>query len=173
MKVLFIGSALFLTGCAATVQRDASSDSPLTISSAASKRVIMVIEGSKASTASEDWEKLRTEWRNAMQEAAKEAGIFLANQDTAATTSPDAGTLLTVTVNDFRYVSQGARLMGGIMTGNAFVDADVSFMELPAKTLVGTRKYKTSSSAGQGIFAPMTAKQIRSISDQIINEIRH
>lgn len=75
LKVLLVGSVVLLVGCAATVQREASSESTLAISAAASKRVIMVIEGSKASTASEDWQQLCTEWRNALEVAAKEAHL--------------------------------------------------------------------------------------------------
>lgn len=57
------------------------------------------------------------------------------------------------------------------MTGNAYIDADVSFAELPGATTVGTRKYATTSSAMQGVFAPMTENQIRGSSDEIVKDV--
>jgi hypothetical protein len=99
------------------------------------------------------------------------AGLSFAYQETVPTSSADAATLVVVTVNDYRYVSPGARIAFGIMTGNAFIDADASFSELPSNRPAGARKYKTSSSAGHGIFAAVTEKQIRSICDQIVKDI--
>jgi len=106
-----------------------------------------------------------------MSASAAASELAVTYQEVVPTTSTDAGTLVVVTVNDYRYISQGARFAVGIMTGNAFIDADVSFTELPSNRAVGARKYNTSSSAWQGIFAAMTDKQLRSICDEIVREL--
>jgi hypothetical protein len=160
-----------LAGCAATVQAP-SAGPKLTVSAAAAKQLVLVVDGSKVAKESKDWEAFRGEWRIAIEAAAKEAGITAQFRDTvtaAATQQP--AVLAVVNINDYRYITQGARFAVGIMTGNAFVDAEVSFSELPGNVSAGTRKYNTASSAGQGIFAAMTEKQIKAICDAIVKEV--
>ncbi|MBI2307430.1 MAG: DUF4410 domain-containing protein [Rhodocyclales bacterium] len=171
VKILIITCALILGGCAATVERTSQSESPIVVSKGSGKALIMVIQGSDVASKSGDWEKFREEWRSAMKEASAESGFGFFYQEANAESQLKNGTLVLVKVNDYRYVSQFARLMGGVAIGNAFVDADVSFFDMPSKTPIGARTYKTSSSAGQGIFSAMTAKQIRGISDEIVREI--
>jgi uncharacterized lipoprotein YajG len=48
LKLILISAALILTGCAATVQRQIGSE-PIAISAAATKRVVMVVQGSAVS----------------------------------------------------------------------------------------------------------------------------
>lgn len=143
----------------------------LPIAAAAAKRIVLVVKGSKVSSDSKDWELLRAEWRRAIAGAASNAGMTFSYQESAPQPSAEVATLVTVNVNDYRYVSPGARYGFGVMTGNAFIDADVSFAELPSGKLVGTRKYNTSSTAWQGIFSAMTEKQIQAISAEIVKEV--
>jgi hypothetical protein len=79
--------------------------------------------------------------------------------------------LVAVIVNNYRYLSQAARIAIGILAGNAFIEAEVIFTDLSNNTSAGTRKYSTSSSAGQGIFSAVTDKQIRAICDEIVKEL--
>lgn len=58
------------------------------------------------------------------------------------------------------------------MTGNAFIDAKVEFRDLASGQPFGERSYNTTSTAGTGIFAPMTPKQIYALVDEIIAEIK-
>jgi hypothetical protein len=64
-----------------------------------------------------------------------------------------------------------ARFGFGIMTGNAFIDADAQYIEYPGAKSIATRKFATSSSAWQGVFSAMTDKQVRAISDDIVAEL--
>ena len=57
-----------------------------------------------------------------------------------ANAAADARTLIVVTVNDYRYISPGARYGFGVFAGNAFVDADAKFFEQPSRRELGTRK---------------------------------
>jgi hypothetical protein len=172
-RVCRIGCAaalLSLAACATQVQLPPAPK--LAVSPTAEQRLVVVVHGSAVAAQSKDWEGFRTEWRNAFAAAAAAAGMTMHFVDKTADAPADPAVLAVVTINDYRYVTQGARFAVGIMTGNAFVDADVAFSELPAKTALGTRKYNTTSSAGQGIFSPMTEKQIQAISDEIVKSIR-
>ena len=171
LNALVILFALALSGCAATVQRQAESSGTLDVSPAAASKLILVVRGSTIASASEDWEPLRVEWRAAMQAATAEKGVDFAYQENANAPVQGAGTLVIVKVKDYRYLSAGARFGLGIMTGNAFMDADATFLELPSRKRLGTRQYNTSSSAWQGVFSAMTSKQLRSISDEIVMEV--
>lgn len=171
LKLCLVALALLMTGCAATVQRQGDAEPKLSLTAPATKRIVMVVQGSKSAAESKDWETLRAQWRSAMSEATAAAGLSLAYQESVAPASADAATLVVVTVKDYRYVSQGTRFAIGIMAGNASIDTEVSFAELPANTPAGTRKYSATSSAGQGIFAAMTDKQIRGICDEIVKEV--
>lgn len=171
LKLLFLSAVLVLTGCAANVQRQGSVDKPLVISPVAAKRITLEVQGSKALAASKDWEQFRNEWRIGMEEAIKAAGMTLAPVDASPATATQPSTRVTVRINDYRYITRGARVAVGIMTGNAYIDADVFFTELPGTALAGTRKYATTSSAMQGVFAPMTESQIRGICDEIVKDV--
>jgi hypothetical protein len=68
--------------------------------------------------------------------------------------------LVRINVKDYRHISTGTRWALGGFTGNAHVDAEVDFIELPTKRNLGTRRYSTSSSFWQGVLSPMTDKQL-------------
>lgn len=106
-----------------------------------------------------------------MKAAAAEAGVKYMEQEIAARPTNEPGTLVTVHVNDYRYLSPGARYGFGVMTGNAYMNSQVRFTDLKSGGPYGERTYNTSSSAWEGIFSAMTAKQIEAICKQIVAEI--
>lgn len=160
-----------LAGCAATVQRGAVSEAPIQIPAEASKNVVLNMTGSGVATNSADWEPFKGEWRSAMAAAAAARGATFATQEGAPRAAGEPGTLVVVEVNDYRYLSPGARYGLGVMTGNAFIDSEVRFADLRTGTTLGRRSYDTSSSAWQGVFSPMTGKQVEAISQEVIAEI--
>lgn len=161
-----------LTGCAATVNKPTAVDAPpLRIPAEASKHVVMNITGSKVATESKDWEPLKGEWRSAMKAATDAAGMRFTEQTGNPRPTSEAGTLVVVHVNDYRYLSAGARYGFGIMTGNAYIDSKVRFADLKSNATYGERTYNTSSTAWQGIFSAMTGKQIEAICKEIVTEI--
>src|SRR6202000_132293 len=115
-----------------------------------------------------DWEPFKGMWREAMQEEATAVGASFATQEGDVKPTGAPGTLLAVDIVDFRYVSTGARIGFGIMTGNAFVNAQVSFRDLSSGQVWGDRHYDTSSTAWQGVFSPMTDKQVHAICKEIV-----
>ena len=98
-----------LAGCAANVQRGSVSEAPIQIAAAASKNVVLNMTGSSVATGSEDWEPFKGEWRSAMAAAAASRGATFAAQEGAPRAAGEPGTLVVVDVNDYRYLSPGAR----------------------------------------------------------------
>ena len=184
-KPALVAITFALTGCAATVQKStpATSSAPSSIAPAAaqapvrmpeeaSKRLVLNMTGSKASIDAKDWVSFKQEWRAIFQEQVTAAGLKFDFQDGDARPNGEPGTLLTVFVNDYRYVGIGARLAFGIMTGNAYVDATLRFRNLRDGATFGEQAYNTSSSAWHGVFAAMTPKQIYAIADEVIREMK-
>ena len=79
---------------------------------------------------------------------------------------------MVVRVKDYEHVSIGARVALGILTGNAFIDAQVEFRDLQTGTLYGERSYNTSSRTAQRVFSAVTPKQIYAIADEILAAIK-
>jgi hypothetical protein len=175
LRLSLVAVAFALGGCAATVQRPsgaAAADSALKASPAASKRVVLLIKSNPSMQRGDDWNRFTAEWRTAVTTAASDAGkkfTYLDEEPTSPAAEP--GALIVLTINDYRYVSPGARFGLGIMTGNAFIDADARFYEQPGNRELGARKYTTSSSAWQGVFSAMTDKQVQAIATEMVKEL--
>lgn len=163
--------ALLLTGCAASVQKGVSGEAIKTRADSA-RQITLNVTGPQNITSSADWEQLKGEWRAGMKSAAAAIGAGFTAQEGKPQPTGEPGTLVVVNVNDYRYVSPGARYGFGVMTGNAYVDSTVRFMDLKTGALLGERSYNTSSTAWQGIFSAMTEKQIQAITTEIASEIR-
>lgn len=73
--------------------------------------------------------------------------------------------------NNFKYVSKTRRYMLGILAGDAFMDVDAQYIELPANKTLGAKKFNTSSSAWEGIFSAFTPQQVRAVSDLIVKDV--
>lgn len=83
----------------------------------------------------------------------------------------ESGTWVVVDINDYRYLTPGARFGFGVMTGNAFIDSRVQFIDLDTGRLIAEQLYNTSSSAWEGIFSAMTDKQVRAICNEVVTTI--
>lgn len=177
-----------LVGCAATVQKgDHPTDAPaassahatsvapmpnVAVPTSARQRMVINLSGSKTSTDSKDWSAFKREWQDIFNEQFGKAGIRLEWQEGDLKPLGERGTLLSVQVNDFRFVGVGARVMFGVFTGNAFINARLRFANLENGDSFGEQVYNTSSSAGHGVFAAVTPKQIYAIADEVIAEMR-
>ena len=142
------------------------------VPAASAKKVVLNISGAKGSVEAKDWASFKEEWRATFAEHAKDAGITFAMQDGAARPAGEAGTLLSVYVNDYRQVGIGARIFLGVMTGNAYVDAKVGFVDLANGQRFGEQTYNTSSSAWGGVFAKMTPQQVDAIAGGVFRDIK-
>lgn len=160
-----------LSGCAATVNRTAADAAPVKVPAESAKRLVLNMSGGSEVVQSKDWEAFKGEWRGALRTEAAAAGIAFDSQEGEAKPLAAAGTLLVVYVNDYRYVSPGARFGFGIMTGNAFIDARLRYLDLKSGQPLGEQSLNTSSSAWQGIFSAMTDKQVAAIARDIVADL--
>jgi hypothetical protein len=176
--LLALSCAAWLAGCAATVEpvadtgRDkAVEQTSISVPEKSSRNIVLDVRGSDVSTTAPDWPRLKLEWHEAMDQAAADANASFTDESGTPARADRAGTLVEVYVNDFHFMAPGARYALGMMTGNAFMDARVTFRDLRTGKVYGERHYNTSSSAWQGIFAPVTDKQTRALAKEIVSQI--
>lgn len=163
--------SLLLTGCAATVQKS-SAAAPIKAVPGAARQITMNVTGPQEITASKDWEPFKGEWRSAMKDASEAIGAQFLMQEGKPLPTGEMGTLLVVNINDYRYVTPGARYGFGVMTGNAFIDSSIQYRDLKTGAILGEKRFNTTSSAWQGVFSPMTDKQVQAIATEIAGEIK-
>lgn len=168
-----VTALVLLTGCAASVNNTSSSAPPLKTTSASAKSITLNLSGDKQHTEGSDWAKLKAAWQSGMKNAATAIGASYAEQDGKPRATGQDGTVVAIQIKDYRYLGTGTRYGLGAFSGNAFVDANVKFINARTGTVMGERNYNTTSSAWQGIFSPMTDKQIEALSTEIVREIQN
>jgi len=171
LAMLIAVSMGLLSGCAATV-RTSEGTAPVRVGSHANSAIVLSITGSKTATESSDWEQFKGIWRQALKDEASSISATFDTQEGDPKAKGMPGTLLVVDVADFRLISAGARYGLGVMTGNAFVSARVTFRDLASGDVWGDRPYDTKSTAWQGVFSAMTEKQVRAICRDIAQTLR-
>ncbi|WP_277188072.1 hypothetical protein [Caballeronia sp. BR00000012568055] len=176
--LILAGVAVLLSGCAASLQTQNTASSTgktaetaIVVPPTSARTIVLRMNGSTVATSASDWPRVQTEWREAMQGASQDASTVFVDETVKQTSRRGAGTVVDVYVEDFHFVAPGARYTLGIMTGNAFIQAKVSFRDLQSGRVFGERSYNTSSSAWQGIFAPTSDKQARAIAADIVKQI--
>ena len=179
LRILTIASAacaaISLGGCAATLDTSTPNNFPaaaIKVPAESSKRLVLNLQLDAKHPKDSGWQSFRQEWVDIVTEQAKAKGVQFSVQDGEAKPTGEAGTLLAVYIDDYKHVTVGQRVMLGIMTGNAYVNAKASFRDLSTGAAYGERHYNTSSSAGQGIFAPVTPKQLYAISEDVLSQVQ-
>ncbi len=137
----------------------------------ARKSIVLNVTGGGDVIITKDWHTFAYLWRDVCIQEAAAVGVELSMQDGEPKPTGEAGTLVVVDIADYRYVSGFARKQFGVMTGNAFINAQVAFHDLRSGEVWSNRTYDTTSSASQGVYAPMTDKQVRWICHAIMAEI--
>jgi hypothetical protein len=171
LRYLVIHAGLVaLAGCASTVQKS-DQTKPIPVAAKAGTSIVLNITGSPTSTSAKDWIDFRGLWREPCTQESAAIGAVLSMQDGDPKPTGDAGTLVVINVVDYRYVSTGARIMLGVMTGNAYINAQVSFRDLMSGEVRANKTYDTTSTAWQGIFSGMTTKQVRAMCHEITGEL--
>jgi hypothetical protein len=146
-------------------------DIAFTVPPESNKRLVLNMDGAPVVTQAKDWPAMQEEWRATFADHAKAAGITLDVQKGEAHATGETGTLLKVYVNDYRMVGIGSRIFFGVMTGNAYIDAKASFLDVPEGTAFGDRTYNTSSNAWAGVFAKMTPQQVDAIASDVFRQL--
>lgn len=187
-----LSAALFMAGCAtkptgsdsasstatATASAPAAADNspriatPVAIPAASARKVVMVMTGSKQVVEAKDWADFKKEWRDTFADHAKAAKIDFTFVEGDVAPRAEDGTIVLVNVADYRIVGIGMRIMFGIMTGNAYIDAKVKYANLRDGTVFGEQQFNTTSSAGAGIFAKVTPQQVDQIGTEVFRDLK-
>lgn len=145
---------------------------PVSIPAASARKVVMSMTGSKQVVEAKDWTDFKREWRDTFSDHAKASGIAFAFVDGDIQPQPEDGTIVVVNVADYRMVGIAARVMFGIMTGNAYIDAQVKFASLREGKVFGEQQYNTTSSASGGVFAKVTPQQVDTIATEVFRDLQ-
>lgn len=162
--------ALALTGCAAHVSSDRD-QKPITVAPGAKTSIVVNMDGSQLAKGSSSWSSLTSAFQDGCGKEASATGVPIKFSNGTPHVTGQDGTLVSLYVNDFRYISKGARVGLGIMTGNAFIDAKATFVDMRSGDVWGDRSYQTKSSALEGIFSAMTAEQAQAICKSIVDVV--
>jgi len=130
-----------------------------------------VVTGSAEMQANSDWSDFIEEWQSSMEKSTGNSKMTFVFAKDELSLPANAAVLVRLTVNDFKYVSTTKRIMLGIIAGNAYMDIDAQYLDLPSKKVFGSNKFNTSSSAWEGIFSAVTPKQVQTVSDMIVKEV--
>jgi len=155
----------------AAAAADAAPLPPLALPPTSAKRLTLNMTGPAALTQAKDWSAFQEEWRATFAEHAKAAGVAFDVQKGDAHSIGESGTLLLVYVNDYHMVGIGSRIFFGVMTGNAYIDARVTYSDLNDGKAFGERLYNTTSSAWGGVFAKMTPQQVDLIASKVFADL--
>lgn len=147
---------------------------PVAIPAAAARSLVVAMTGPKQVVEAKDWGDFKREWRDTFADHAKAANVDFrfVEGDLPATPQAADGTVLRVDVADYRMVGIGARIMFGIMTGNAFIDAKLSYTNQRDGAVLGEQQFNTTSSALSGIFAKVTPQQVDSIATEVFANLK-
>lgn len=183
--ILAAASALVLAGCASSpggkpetapapaapphAERIAP---PVKVPAGSARKVVLSMTGPKQVVEASDWTDFRNEWRYTFGEYAKAAGIAFSFVDGVAQPTGEDGTLLLVTVNDYRMMSISSRIFFGSMMGNAYIDARLRYASLRDGSTFGEKQYNTSSSAWGGVFSKVTPQQVDAIGNDTFMDLR-
>lgn len=178
-------ASVFIGGCATKGADNASAApaaaakvaepriaAPVNVPAASGRKVVMTMTGSKQVVEAKDWADFKREWRETFSEHAKAAGIDFSFVEGELQPQGQDGTMLLVNVADYRLVGIGARIMFGIMTGNAYIDAKIRFVSLRDGVAFGEQQFNTSSSAASGIFAKVTPQQVDLIATEVFRDLK-
>jgi len=175
VRIALLAAAAALGGCAATVTHNANAPGAarIQVPGPSSSEIVVNVTGSDAARGSKDWAGFRQEFINAITAEASAASIRYKAQDGEPKAEGKPGTLVAIDVIDYHWVSTGARFGLGVMTGNAYLNAKVRYLDLATGKSFGEETIDTSSSAWQGIFAPMTDKQLAAAAKEIVGQVHH
>lgn len=169
--LILVSMVVLLGGCASTVQKsDESAPVPVGVQ-ATGKAIVLNVTGSTVATTAKDWADFKGLWREECAQEFAADGALFSMQDGEPKATGETGALVVVNVADYRYVSTGARIMFGVMTGNAYINAQVTFRDLRTGDVRASKSYDTSSSAWQGVFSGMTSKQVHAMCHEIVGQV--
>lgn|GEM_PF-4914146 len=160
-----------LAACGASVKREESAPK-IELPATAQGKVVLIIEPGNAVVAKRpDWTALVETFTAAMGKAAGNARLEFSAYKAGTRPAPEAGTLVTVKVNNFTLIGSDKRFAFGAIAGSGALDTEVSFAELQSGKALGTRKYAASSGAFAGVMSAPTERQLDVLAEQIFKDL--
>ncbi|MDH4564125.1 hypothetical protein [Pseudomonas sp. BN411] len=161
---------LALYGCAADMTREEVSE-PLQIPVESRSQLVVNFRGSGKATGGADWARLKSAWRAALQSEASTYGLSVSEQAGEIRMGTTPGVLVVIDVNDFRYVTEAKNAAFDFWTDDAWVDAEVTYLDAQTAKRYGERTYDTSSPAWEDVLSANTDVQIQAIAKDMVDEI--
>ena len=118
-----------------------------------------------------DWPDLLAALTAAMAKASADARIEFSSFAAGSRPAREPGTLVTLTISDYKLIGSDKRFSMGAMAGSGALDAEAAFADLQTGRDVGKRKYSATSGAFQGLFSAPTERQLDVLSAQIIKDV--
>lgn len=167
--------AVAMAGCAATVKQSSLGGAPATAVARASGEqargaVAIVVTGSDSLRGNSDWASLTNDWQELVPDVATELHTSASYVASESALTSSQTMLVRIKVNDFRYMSTAKRFLMGVLAGNAYMDLDIEYVQLPSMQVVGSKKINTSSTAWEGIFSAVTPKQVYAVSRVVLQD---
>lgn len=145
----------------------------MSFNSESTRHIAVLVNPSSHASSTSEWGRLRQDLRGGLSAAAMKNGVRCELVDTdAKLADSSAGTLVQVNVFNFKYISEEDRVISGIWGGDAFINVEVEFYQLPGKRLIGKRRYSTSTSALEGALSAATSKQASAIGQEVMAELK-
>ena len=170
-RLALMATAIVSAGCAANVRKD--NGGSVKVNTESAKALVLNISGSTESVSAPEWESFKRVWNDACGQEAASIGAAFSIQTGETKWTGQPGTIVAVDILDYRYITAAMRYAVGGMSGNAYIDARVNFLDLGSGLSLGTHAYNTSSVYWQSVFSAVTVKQVRAICHEIIVELAH
>lgn len=172
--------ALTLTGCATRITQSNQIEAPASANRYSTTaptsnvklngNVAVLLTANSAVMQKSGWLELESDWEKILPKiaSAEKTNAAMISNESALTRNQTM--LVKVKVNDFRYTSTAKRILLGVMAGNAYMDLEVEYIQLPSKRVLASKRINTTSSAWEGIASAVTPRQIQTVSKQIIQD---
>ncbi|UCP00588.1 hypothetical protein LF844_12505 [Metapseudomonas lalkuanensis] len=164
-------TSLALYGCAADMTREEVSE-PLQIPTESRSQLVVNFRGSGKATGDAEWARLKSAWRAALESEASTYGLAVSEQAGEIRMGTAPGLLMVIDVNDFRYITEAKHPAFEFWRDNAWVDAEVTYLDAQTAKRYGERTYDTSSPVWEDVLSAKTDVQIQAIAKDMVDEIR-
>lgn len=164
--VAFLAPFIFL-GCASNVSQTIKQ--PIVKSTNPVNVIHLVV--SRSENVSEDNDFLSVK-QDLIAQISEKAKVKIPNLRILTTGEPRSGMVANVEIQELHYVSGAARFMGGALSGKAKLGAKLEVTDISSNQKKGELLLGTSSKFSEGILGGTTGRQVKAISEQIVNQLK-
>ncbi|PUA27202.1 MAG: hypothetical protein B0W54_20500 [Cellvibrio sp. 79] len=166
LVVAFIASFLFL-GCASNVSQ--TTTQPIVKSTSPVNVIHLVVSRSESIPEDKDFLSVKQDLITQISEKAK---VKIPNLRILTTGEPTSGLVANIEIQELRVVSGATRFMAGAISGKAKLGARLEITDISSKQKKGELLLGTSSKFSEGILGGTTGRQVKAVSEQIVNHLK-